>query len=116
MANININVGEFQCEQPVITKLEYKIGSEKEFIISFTSLGSYYQTNIDPGTTIEMYYSVDGGAAVLYTATTLQFNETDLVVDYTPEFSTATTSLTVELFLTTIYCSTRTNLTIPNGI
>lgn len=115
MANININIEEFQCEKPIITNLIYKPGSEKEFIISFTSLGDYYQT-FDPSTTIEMFYSVDGGAAVLYTATTLQFNETDLIVAYAPAFTTATTSLTVELLLTTNYCTARVSSTIPNGI
>ena len=102
MPNININIEEFQCENPI------------EFTISYTSLGAIYQANVDPLTTIEMWYSVDGGTLIQYNATTLQFNETNLVVDYSFYFHPATTSLYVELRLITNYCTSTINQTIPN--
>ena len=116
MSNININIEEFQCESPIITNLNYVVQSEKEFTISYTSLGAIYQANVDPLTTIEMWYSVDGGTLIQYNATTLQFNETNLVVDYSFNFHPATTSLYVELRLITNYCTSTINQTIPNGI
>ena len=58
MGNINFNISEFICESPVLTSVVYT-GVRYEFILNWTSQGSYYNT-FDPTTVVQLWINVNG--------------------------------------------------------
>ena len=94
MPNININVADLVCENPIFTSVTYT-GTRYEFNLNWTSNGSYYST-FDP--TVAMYLYIEmyhpgsstpyytGNASIpfdLYDATNYLIN----VLDYDSSFS-----------------------------
>lgn len=71
MPNININVSELVCENPVFTNVTYT-GTEYKFDLSWTSNGSFYST-FDSTAAVYLYIKIyhQGSSTPYYTGNAL---------------------------------------------
>ena len=105
MANININVNEFLCEEPVVYDLKYLFEAENVYLVSWTSQGNYYQSTVDPGTIVELWYSVNGEPFELHPANPTPFDAVDFELNFNDlPVTLPIMDLTVRVKIVTNYC------------
>lgn len=121
MSEININIGEFICEPPIITNVIYT-GTRYIFRLFWNSEGDFYQT-FDPSTNLSLGIEIVeiSNSQVVYSNTThptVPFNESGFqidIMDYFPSFGNKY-RLTFRLDLTSDSgCNNSTTYTVPNG-
>ena len=104
MANLIINVGEFLCEDPSVEELEVVPGSELSFQLTWSSEGQYYQSVVDSGTYMELWYSRNNQPFQQYLGNPIPFNAIDFEINLGQTNNVGDT-LDVELRLITSYCT-----------
>lgn len=81
MSNINFNVEDLNCDNPVISDAHFVIGTENFYSVSWTSNGIYLNS-VDPVVVMELWFSIDGGNFQPYLGNPVNFNQVDLQINF----------------------------------